>query len=119
MGKNFVGIGIVLHKLVRGRNLILGGVHIPFHLGLEGHSDAALCVAFSPDGKLVAAGSRDGTTMLWDAVAGKTLGKKLAKSLVSTSEPSAMFAAIFRTLVPAAWAGLKTCFFTARKTINR
>jgi len=44
MGKNFVGIGIVLHKLVRGRNLILGGVHIPFHLGLEGHSDADILI---------------------------------------------------------------------------
>jgi len=28
------------HKLVQGRKLILGGVEIPFHLGLLGHSDA-------------------------------------------------------------------------------
>ena len=35
-----VGIGYDVHKLVEGRNLILGGVNIPFELGLEGHSDA-------------------------------------------------------------------------------
>ncbi|NLS45448.1 MAG: 2-C-methyl-D-erythritol 2,4-cyclodiphosphate synthase [Firmicutes bacterium] len=35
-----VGIGFDIHKLVPGRRLILGGVDIPFNLGLEGHSDA-------------------------------------------------------------------------------
>ena len=46
MGRNLVGLGIDIHKLKRGRNLILGGVHIPFDLGLEGHSDAdILCHA--------------------------------------------------------------------------
>ncbi len=40
MSKNLVGLGIDIHRLKRGRNLILGGVHIPFYLGLDGHSDA-------------------------------------------------------------------------------
>ena len=35
-----VGQGIDFHRLVEGRPLILGGVEIPFALGLEGHSDA-------------------------------------------------------------------------------
>lgn len=35
-----VGQGYDVHQLVPGRNLILGGVLIDFHLGLEGHSDA-------------------------------------------------------------------------------
>ena len=35
-----VGIGFDVHRLVEGRRLILGGVDIPFELGLEGHSDA-------------------------------------------------------------------------------
>ena len=35
-----VGQGYDVHHLVPGRNLILGGVLIDFHLGLEGHSDA-------------------------------------------------------------------------------
>jgi len=35
-----VGHGYDAHRLVAGRPLILGGVEIPYHLGLEGHSDA-------------------------------------------------------------------------------
>jgi len=41
-----IGIGYDSHKLVEGRKLILGGVHIPFKKGLVGHSDAdVLCHA--------------------------------------------------------------------------
>lgn len=35
-----VGIGYDVHRLVADRQLILGGVEIPYHLGLLGHSDA-------------------------------------------------------------------------------
>ncbi len=35
-----VGLGYDAHRLVAGRPLILGGVAIPYHLGLLGHSDA-------------------------------------------------------------------------------
>ena len=35
-----IGIGYDLHRLVEGRPLILGGVHIPYQRGLSGHSDA-------------------------------------------------------------------------------
>lgn len=35
-----IGNGYDLHQLVAGRPLILGGVEIPHHLGLLGHSDA-------------------------------------------------------------------------------
>ncbi|MDQ5921609.1 MAG: 2-C-methyl-D-erythritol 2,4-cyclodiphosphate synthase [Pseudomonadota bacterium] len=40
--KNYfrIGQGYDLHELVVGRKLILGGVEIPYHLGLLGHSDA-------------------------------------------------------------------------------
>ena len=45
-----IGHGYDVHRLVPGRKLILGGVEIPHHLGLLGHSDAdvaahALCDA--------------------------------------------------------------------------
>ena len=41
-----VGTGYDVHPLVPGRTLTLGGVPIPYTLGLEGHSDAdALCHA--------------------------------------------------------------------------
>ena len=35
-----IGLGVDVHRLVEGRELILGGVHIPYELGLLGHSDA-------------------------------------------------------------------------------
>jgi 2-C-methyl-D-erythritol 4-phosphate cytidylyltransferase / 2-C-methyl-D-erythritol 2,4-cyclodiphosphate synthase len=43
-----IGEGWDTHKLVEGRSLVLGGVTIPFHKGLLGHSDAdALCHAIT------------------------------------------------------------------------
>ena len=39
-GKNYIGIGFDIHRLVKKRKLYLGGVKIPFKFGLEGHSDA-------------------------------------------------------------------------------
>jgi 2-C-methyl-D-erythritol 2,4-cyclodiphosphate synthase len=35
-----IGFGYDAHRLVRGRDLILGGVKIPYEKGLLGHSDA-------------------------------------------------------------------------------
>lgn len=35
-----IGIGYDIHRLVEGRQLILGGVDVPFGKGLDGHSDA-------------------------------------------------------------------------------
>jgi 2-C-methyl-D-erythritol 2,4-cyclodiphosphate synthase len=35
-----VGLGYDVHRLVKDRPLVLGGIEIPFHHGLEGHSDA-------------------------------------------------------------------------------
>ena len=39
-GKTYFGIGFDIHKLIKGRKLYLGGIKIPFRLGLKGHSDA-------------------------------------------------------------------------------
>ena len=38
--KNYSGIGFDIHRLVKGKKLYLGGIKIPFALGLQGHSDA-------------------------------------------------------------------------------
>jgi 2-C-methyl-D-erythritol 2,4-cyclodiphosphate synthase len=41
-----IGNGYDVHRLINGRKLILGGVEIPYSLGLDGHSDAdVLCHA--------------------------------------------------------------------------
>ena len=39
-GKNYIGIGFDVHRLIKKRKLYLGGIKIPFHMGLKGHSDA-------------------------------------------------------------------------------
>ena len=39
-----IGQGYDVHRLKAGRPLILGGVNIPFELGLDGHSDADVLV---------------------------------------------------------------------------
>lgn len=39
-----VGVGYDVHRLAKGRDLILGGVKIPFAKGLLGHSDADVLV---------------------------------------------------------------------------
>ena len=54
-----IGHGYDVHRLVPGRDLILGGVKIPYEMGLLGHSDAdVLCHAVS-DALLGAAGLGD------------------------------------------------------------
>ena len=54
-----VGHGYDVHRYVPGRALILGGVEIPFELGLEGHSDADVLLHAVMDALLGAAGLGD------------------------------------------------------------
>ena len=54
-----VGQGYDVHQLVEGRDLILGGVNIPFEKGLLGHSDADALLHAIIDALLGAAGLGD------------------------------------------------------------
>lgn len=54
-----IGHGYDVHALVPGRKLILGGVEIPFELGLDGHSDADVLLHAVMDALLGAAGLGD------------------------------------------------------------
>ena len=54
-----VGMGYDVHKLVEGRDLILGGVKIPHTLGLLGHSDADVLIHAICDALLGATGLGD------------------------------------------------------------
>jgi len=54
-----VGIGYDSHRLVAGGPLLLGGVEIPFELGLDGHSDADVLTHAVIDAILGAAGAGD------------------------------------------------------------
>ncbi len=54
-----IGQGFDVHALVEGRKLIMGGVEIPFPLGLEGHSDADVLLHAICDALLGAAALGD------------------------------------------------------------
>ena len=54
-----VGIGFDAHPLAAGRRLVLGGVDIPYHLGLSGHSDGDVLGHAIMDALLGAAGLGD------------------------------------------------------------
>jgi 2-C-methyl-D-erythritol 4-phosphate cytidylyltransferase/2-C-methyl-D-erythritol 2,4-cyclodiphosphate synthase len=54
-----IGQGFDVHALVEGRPLIIGGVTIPFHKGLAGHSDADVLLHAITDAILGAAGLGD------------------------------------------------------------
>ena len=54
-----VGLGYDVHRLVEGRELILGGVRIPYEKGLLGHSDADVLLHAIMDALLGAAALGD------------------------------------------------------------
>lgn len=54
-----IGMGYDVHRLVEGRDLILGGVKIPFEKGLLGHSDADVLLHAVMDALLGAAALGD------------------------------------------------------------
>ena len=54
-----IGHGFDVHRLAVGRPLIIGGVAIPFPLGLQGHSDADVLLHAVTDALLGAAGLGD------------------------------------------------------------
>ncbi|MCL2510985.1 MAG: 2-C-methyl-D-erythritol 2,4-cyclodiphosphate synthase [Bacteroidales bacterium] len=59
MQKIRIGFGIDVHRLQEGSTLRLGGVSIPFHKSLEGHSDADVLLHAICDALLGAANLRD------------------------------------------------------------
>ena len=84
-----VGIGYDIHRLEKGRELILGGVRIPFELGLAGHSDADVLVHSICDALLGALALGDigqhfpNTDMQYRGISSLILLEK-AKSLVQS-----------------------------------
>ena len=59
MSKLRIGLGYDLHPFERGKQLTLGGVKIPFHKGLEGHSDGDCLTHSIIDALLGASGNGD------------------------------------------------------------
>ncbi len=54
-----IGQGFDVHALVEGRRLIMGGVEVPYQLGLAGHSDADVLLHAICDALLGAVGQGD------------------------------------------------------------
>ncbi len=61
-----VGIGYDIHKLVENRDLILGGIKIPYEKGLLGHSDADVLIHAIIDALLGALNLQDIGTLFPD-----------------------------------------------------
>ncbi len=79
----YVGIGYDVHKFVEGRDLILGGVHFEYHLGLAGHSDADVVLHAIGDAILGAASLGDigelfpDTDEVWKGISSQVLLEKI------------------------------------------
>ena len=57
--KSYVGIGFDVHKLIKRKSLYLGGIKIPFHSGLQGHSDGDVILHTITDALLGALSQKD------------------------------------------------------------
>ena len=60
------GIGTDIHRLVEGKDLMLGGVHVPYSMGLKGHSDGDAVLHAVIDAMLGAAAMGDIGTLFPD-----------------------------------------------------
>ena len=59
LNKTLFGIGFDIHKLIKNKKLFLGGVKIPYHSGLKGHSDGDVIIHAIIDAILGAIGKKD------------------------------------------------------------
>ena len=57
--KTYFGLGFDIHKLVKNKKLYLGGIKIPFHSGLKGHSDGDVILHAITDAILGATRKKD------------------------------------------------------------
>jgi 2-C-methyl-D-erythritol 2,4-cyclodiphosphate synthase len=82
-----VGIGYDVHALVENRRLVLGGVDIPYHKGVDGHSDADALMHAICDAVLGAMGEPDighffpNTDPRWKGVPSRLFLEEAARAL--------------------------------------
>ena len=82
-----IGHGYDVHRLVPGRDLIIGGVKIDYELGLDGHSDADVMLHAVMDALLGAAALRDigyhfpDTDMRYKGADSRMLLREVAKKI--------------------------------------
>ncbi|MBQ9148677.1 MAG: 2-C-methyl-D-erythritol 2,4-cyclodiphosphate synthase [Oscillospiraceae bacterium] len=84
-----IGHGYDVHRLVPGRDLIIGGVKIDYALGLDGHSDADVLLHAVMDALLGAAALRDigyhfpDTDMRYKGADSRQLLREVAKKIAA------------------------------------
>ncbi len=66
INKTYFGLGFDIHRLIKGKKLYLGGLKIPFHSGLKGHSDGDVIIHSIIDALLGAMRKKDIGTMFPD-----------------------------------------------------
>ncbi len=59
INRTYFGIGFDVHRLIKGKKLFLGGIKIPYHSGLEGHSDGDVIIHSIIDSLLGAMRKKD------------------------------------------------------------
>ena len=59
LNKTYFGIGFDIHRLIKNKKLYLGGLRIPFHSGLKGHSDGDVILHATIDAILGAMRKKD------------------------------------------------------------
>lgn len=84
-----VGQGLDVHRLVPDRKLVIGGVEIPYHKGLDGHSDADVLLHAICDALIGAAGLGDigehfpDHDTLYSGIDSRVLLREVARKLVA------------------------------------
>ncbi|WP_440697492.1 2-C-methyl-D-erythritol 2,4-cyclodiphosphate synthase [Candidatus Pelagibacter sp. HIMB1709] len=64
----YFGIGFDIHRLIKGKKLYLGGIKIPYHSGLKGHSDGDVIIHSVIDSILGAMRKKDIGTFFPDNI---------------------------------------------------
>ena len=88
----YYGIGFDIHKLVKNKKLYLGGINIPFHSGLEGHSDGDVILHSIIDAILGATRKKDIGTYFPNTSKFKNIrSTKLLKPIMDNLHKSNLF----------------------------
>lgn len=112
------GIGFDVHRLIKGRPLVLGGETIPYEMGLDGHSDADVLVHAVMDALLGAAGLGDigryfpDTEEKWKGVSSMDLLERVMQLLQENGLRVVNISAVIAAQRP------KLCFYLEKMAQN-
>ena len=92
ISKTFYGIGFDIHRLIKNKKLYLGGITIPFHSGLRGHSDGDVILHAIIDAILGATINKDIGTYFPNSKKFKNIrSPKMLKPIIDNLDKSNFF----------------------------